>query len=131
MTDYNPDHLRILRFVKDHGRTVRKIDLINAIAQESRKGDFLDTSDRIEILIHRGCLSGKRSDEYVYLTPAGLDYLETLERISNQNAKEEVDNSFYKKLNVAQLLEGLVVFILGLLVEHWTSIVESFLSLFH
>ena len=64
------------------------------------------------------------------ITPAGLDALDEFERITDEKAKTEKDKSFEHKTAVAQIAVQAIMFLLGLLVEHYTGIVEAFVSFF-
>lgn len=50
---------------------------------------------------------------------------------AKQDAEEERERRFQKKIAVAQALVPLVTFILGVLVEHLSGIAEIVLKIFH
>lgn len=65
-----------------------------------------------------------------YLSAKGVDAISEFERISNEQAERKKQQRFSNKLAVLGIFVPLITFILGLVVEHYSSVVGWFVSLF-
>ena len=76
----------------------------------------------------------KRKDGYtsfkVRLSLSGEDAVLEFEKKRDQDAKQERDRRFNKKLAILNALVPFITFILGLLVEHYVNVFAFFASLF-
>ena len=66
----------------------------------------------------------------IYTSEAGKAYLHSQEQILEQQAKNERQQRFDNKISVLSVLIPLITFIIGVLIEHWVGLIDSFLSLF-
>lgn len=66
----------------------------------------------------------------IYTSEAGKAYLHSQEQILEQQAKNERQQRFDNKISILSVLIPLITFIIGVLIEHWVGLIDSFLSLF-
>ena len=69
------------------------------------------------------------SDVYI-LTDSGAELFEQVQDERDNASKQESQQSFDKKMSIANLLVPFVTFILGLLADHYTNLVSFVLALF-
>ena len=96
-----------------------------AFVQPGRKGNR-PLSDFARSLRKACCAE---SDRHIY-SEAGKAYLHSQEQILEQQAKNERQQRFDNKISVLSVLIPLITFIIGVLIEHWVGLIDSFLSLF-
>ena len=65
----------------------------------------------------------------IYTSEAGKAYLHSQEQILEQQAKNERQQRFDNKISVLSVLIPLITFIIGVLIEHWVGLIDSFRSL--
>lgn len=63
-------------------------------------------------------------------TALGEDALSEFEQKREQQAQDERERRFNRKISIAQVLVPLITFLLGLLVEHYAGIVSAIVSAF-
>lgn len=98
----------------------------------SKREMYLKQQGFIEVAEHRR-ISNSPSDIQIYahsykLTPSGEDALSEFEYIRNKKAADERQKRFSNKLAVLGIAVSLANFILGLLVEHFSGVVELIVS---
>lgn len=86
----------------------------------------------IEYLEKEGlcAVTGDRSFGTWTLTQEGRRVLESQKERRTKDSKQERDRRFNKKISIASVLMPLIVFVLGLVVEHFAGIFGAVLGLF-
>lgn len=86
----------------------------------------------LRFLIDEGLISPRVdiADDLIMITQKGLQTLQEFYERSGKHSKKEAQRRFQNKVSVAQVLVPLVVFILGLIVEHFSNILGKLLELF-
>lgn len=105
--------------------------------------DFLQTKALLKTMRGQSLISGDFSaGSYVQLEQPGVELFLSLQKEANerlqlaekeakQHAEEKRQQKFSNVLAIAAIFEHLIVFILGVLVEHRTQLVSFLASLFH
>ena len=112
------------------GRNAQYVDVLNAL--DSKGCSPVEAHDRLKCFLSDGFIEGElQAYGRISLTPKGLSRLQELKDLAENNAKNKRYKAFQNKLAVLSCLIPLVIFILGLLIEHWETIVSFFQSLLH
>lgn len=82
-------------------------------------------------LFRSGYITQGMDWEKIYITSKGYARLSELEKIRAQDAERKKQQAFQNKVSIANVLVPLVTFILGMLTEHWSGVVNWVFSLFH
>lgn len=89
---------------------------------------------RTKLLKKNGYLVRSRDPQYgaefYCLSPNAIDALAQFEQSAEQNAKKECQQRFQNKISIAQLFIPFITFVLGIFVEHYTSVTTAVFSLF-
>lgn len=117
---------KILSLLYDAPRSTYENDLLNQFPNEilqaqAALGD-LEEDNLIEYDInHVRCT----------ITKPGRAALEMFQEVRNKETENKRAQASQRKLQITQMLVAPIIFIVGLIVEHFGSIIDWFLSLFH
>lgn len=141
MTDFE---FQVLSFINDSKNGASWVDVLNAFLgkQESMQTDNAIQSLLASNLIEKNTLLPKRSNTILRITGEGRIQLmleeEHREKESalqkekmHKHAKQKRQQRFDNKIAIAGLLMQPILFILGILAEHFFEIVNFVTSLFH
>lgn len=119
--------LEILTCVKE----ASVIDYVELLNKSNVDKDYIANESRIKELLRNNYLKGS-AEPYstITLTDKGQLLLNELQEIANQQANQERQTRFENKISIASVLVPCVTFILGMFVEHCTSIIRFLLHLF-
>ena len=124
------------------GGRMQFVDLMNQTISLSGR-DAVQTKVLLQTMRGQRLISGSfSSGSYVQLEQSGAELLVSLqkeakerlqlaEKEAKQHAEEKRQKKFSNVLAIAAIFEHLIVFILGVLVEHHTQLFAWIASLFH
>ena len=75
-------------------------------------------------------VSGMKADT-ISITDEGRLALAAMKQELDEKAERKKQQSFQNKLSVANILVPFVTFFLGVMVEHWSGLVDLVIKLFH
>lgn len=75
-------------------------------------------------------VSGMKADT-ISITDEGRLALAAMNQELDEKAKRKKQQSFQNKLSIANILVPFVTFFLGVVVEHWSGLVDLVIKLFH
>lgn len=75
-------------------------------------------------------VSGMKTDT-ISITDEGRLALAAMNQELDEKAERKKQQSFQNKLSVANILVPFVTFFLGIMVEHWSGLVDLVIKLFH
>ena len=101
------------------------IDLLN-----SHFDAYTRIDAAVEDLKEQGYVVGRIGSRSLSLTSAGRIAYETAKEEREKQAKNERQQRFDNKISVASVLIPCITFVLGLIIEHFSGIVEWIISLF-
>lgn len=113
--------------------TKKQIEMLKLSIDGIRLDNITDTESRaaLEYLRSNGFCFTKPYSEPIYrATQKGKSELDRIEKEAEQNAKEERQRRFDNKISVLNVLIPLVSFIGGVLIEHYTRVIELITSFF-
>ena len=116
----------ILKMLMDAGGHIDSRDLASEFGDVER--DFKLARSN---LFRSGYITQGMDWEKIYITSKGYARLSELEKIRAQDAERKKQQAFQNKVSIANVLVPLVTFILGMLTEHWSGVVNWVFSLFH
>ena len=70
-------------------------------------------------------------DTVCCITERGRAELDKLDKSTKQHAEDKRQQRFQNKISVLNVFIPLITFIIGLIIEHFSSIISRLLSLFH
>lgn len=70
-------------------------------------------------------------DDITGITDEGRKVLAAMKQELDEKAERKKQQSFQNKLSVANILVPFVTFFLGVMVEHWSGLVDLVIKLFH
>ena len=77
-------------------------------------------------------IAEQNGDSYKWvLSRSAILYLESEKKFLHKKAEDKAQQRFENKISVLNLLIPLVTFALGVVVEHYVSIVDWFFAIFH
>ena len=125
------NELQILTAIKNNGKSIEYTKLLTCGLADPKPNGTAD-KQRLKHLLAENYISGQlTSYGKISLTPKGQIRLDELTDKSEEKAENKAQQRFENKISVLNLLIPLVTFALGVVVEHYVSIVDWFFTLFH
>lgn len=110
---------------------------IDVSSYENSRIQFLEDSGFIECTAHEshdrsipGLAYIEITSKTYAITPLGEDALLEFEEVRGKEAEDKARQSRQEKIAIAQAVVPAITFILGLLVEHFSGVVEMAFSIF-